>query len=208
MGLSLTRQGEHSHSAVLGRGATIGYVVMSAQDRAVVDAVLAGDRDAYRVLVEREAGPVRALCMAVLRDSDEADDVAQEAFVHAYRALAGYRGDGSFGAWIGRIAARLAVARAAQRRRAATTAIDPDAFVDERANPERSALRSEHDEAVRRAIAQLPAEQREVVARRYFEDMSVEQIATLIGVPTGTVKSRLHRGLARLRRHEQLRSIQ
>jgi len=82
-------------------------------DRALVDAVLAGDRDVYRLLVERESGAVIGVCLRVLGDPDEAQDAAQDAFVRAYRSLAGYRGDGTFGAWVGRIARRIAVARAA-----------------------------------------------------------------------------------------------
>src|SRR5262245_11379437 len=76
-------------------------------DRAVVDAVLAGDRQAFRVLVEREGPAVVAACARVLGDRVEAEDVAQEAFVTAYRSLSTWRADGAFGAWLSRIAMRL-----------------------------------------------------------------------------------------------------
>ena len=72
--------------------------------------VLAGDGEAFRVLVEREQGPVIVVCRRITGDPDEAQDAAQEAFVRAFRALATFRGDGPFGAWVSRIATRVALA--------------------------------------------------------------------------------------------------
>ena len=77
-----------------------------------VDAVLAGDRDAFRVLVDRESAAVIRACHRVLGDLHEAEDAAQEAFVTAFRSLAGWRADGPFGAWLTRIAVRIALRRA------------------------------------------------------------------------------------------------
>ena len=87
-----------------------------AGDRAAVDAVLAGDRDAFRILVEREGTQVVRACHRVLGDLHEAEDAAQEAFVTAYRSLASWRGEGPFGAWLTRIAVRIALRQAGQRR--------------------------------------------------------------------------------------------
>src|SRR5215813_4373038 len=78
-------------------------------DLDVVRAVLDGDREAFRVLVDRESTQVVRACYRVLGDMHEAEDVAQETFVTAYRSLATWRGDGPFGAWLARIAVRLAV---------------------------------------------------------------------------------------------------
>lgn len=181
----------------------------STHDREIVDAVLAGDRDAYRTLVDRESRSVIGLCSSILKDPDEAQDVAQDAFVQAYRSLAGYRGDGTFGAWIGRIAKRMAVARAAAVRLRPITTGEPTETnaPDEHANPERDVVDQEHASAVRKAINDLPADQREVVSLRYFQDMPLERIAVLTNVPLGTVKSRLHRALARLRDKNDLRML-
>ena len=148
------------------------------------------------------------LCMRVLRDADDAQDVAQDAFVQAYRFLATFRGDGTFGAWIGRIATRMAVARAAaitQEQRAASGATDLPTF-DDRANPEREIMKLEHAYAVRQAIRDLPADQRQVVELRFYREMPLDEIALTTGSPLGTVKSRLHRALARLRDQKDLRS--
>lgn len=180
-----------------------------AHDRALVDAVLAGDREAYRTLVERESRAVIGLCQQVLGDPDEAQDVAQDAFVQAFRSLAGYRGDGTFGAWVGRIARRMAVAQSARagRTKAGDVASAADTLRDEGADPLRHVVAVEHSARLRRAVDELPPDQRQVVALRFFQDMPLERIATETNVPLGTVKSRLHRALARLREQGDLRPM-
>src|SRR3954471_11508538 len=85
-------------------------------DLEIVRAVLAGNREAFRVLVDRESGSVIRVCYRVLGDLHEAEDIAQETFVTAYRSLASWRGDGPFGAWLARIAVRLAVRQAGRRK--------------------------------------------------------------------------------------------
>ncbi len=171
-------------------------------DRAAVDAVLAGDRDAFRVLVERESAAVIRACHRVLGDIHEAEDAAQEAFVTAFRGLAGWRADGPFGAWLTRIAVRIAVRRAQRRRE--VTWIDP-------ANPARpfdlpggqdpalTSLRAERDSDVRAAVARLDEPYRETIALRFFGELSLDEIAIETGRPLGTVKTHLRRGLLRLR---------
>ena len=173
----------------------------------VVRAVLDGDVEAFRWLVDRElAGVVRAAAR-VLDDVHEAEDVAQEAFVIAYRALATWRGDGPFGAWLARIAIRLAVRRSARKRAVAwvrpTGGPDADGelarIVDRALEPEPAALRGERAMAVRRALVELDEPYRETVALRFFGNRTLEEIATITGRPIGTVKTHLRRGLLRLR---------
>lgn len=176
-------------------------------DRQLVDTVLGGDTGAFRVLVDREAAQVIAVCRRILGNPSEAEDVAQDAFLSAYRSLTTYRGDGPFAAWISRIAARQALARLVSRQQAAeldeTTEIAPSA--DE---PEAWALAGEQRAALREAVAALPQPQRDVVALRFFRDLSLEEIAETTHTPVGTVKSRLHRALASLRDSMPSRSQQ
>jgi DNA-directed RNA polymerase specialized sigma24 family protein len=123
----------------------------TAHDLEVVRTVLAGERDAFRILVDRESGPVIRACYRVLGDMHEAEDVAQEAFVSAYRSLSAWRGEGPFGAWLTRIAVRLAIRQLGRRR--AVTWIRPgsDAAVDalialpasSRTEPEHAVVRAE-----------------------------------------------------------------
>lgn len=144
-----------------------------------------------------------AACRWVLNDSAEAEDVAQEAFVAAYRALASYRGDGPLGAWVTRIALRLALRQVRQQARTILPNVLEPAWVGpaapERFDPARLALDAERARSVRAAVAALPDHYREVVSLRFFGELSLQEIAAMTGRPLGTVKTHLHRGLARLR---------
>ena len=176
---------------------------------AVVRAVLSGDREAFRVLVERESAAVVRACYRVLGDLHEAEDVTQEAFVTAYRALGTWRADGPFGAWLSRIAIRLAVRQLGRRRAVAwlpaTDAAAPgeDTVAPLPASmstqPEHVALRAERASATRRAVADLDEPYREVVALRFFAERSLDEISVATGRPLSTIKTQLRRGLLRLR---------
>jgi RNA polymerase sigma-70 factor, ECF subfamily len=170
-------------------------------DRAAVEAVLSGDREAFRVLVEREGAAVVRACHRVLGDAHEAEDVAQEAFVTAFRSLAGWRGDGPFGAWLTRIAVRIAVRRAVRRRE--VTWLEPGQAstvdVPGGADPAVASVRHERAVELRAAVARLDEPYRETVALRFFGELSLEEIAAQTGRPLGTVKTHLRRGLLRLR---------
>ncbi|MEO5941567.1 MAG: sigma-70 family RNA polymerase sigma factor [Candidatus Limnocylindrales bacterium] len=171
-------------------------------ERAAVDAVLAGDRDAFRVLVERESAAVIRACHRILGDIHEAEDAAQETFVMAFRSLAGWRADGPFGAWLTRIAVRIALRRAQKRRDVSwIDPTDPDRPLDLPGGPDpaASSLRAERSADVRSAVARLDEPYRETVALRYFGELSLDEIAVQTGRPLGTVKTHLHRGLIRLR---------
>jgi len=172
-------------------------------DRQIVDAVLAGDRESFRVFVERESVSVIATCARILRDPVEAQDAAQDTFVQAFQALATYRGDGAFAAWLRRIAVRVAIARLAARH--AVVALDDqsaeriDVSLSTAMDPEAQALGDEYREVIVDAIGKLPAAQRDVVILRFYGDLTLDEIAHVTSHPVGTVKSRLSRGIARLR---------
>lgn len=181
-------------------------MIKATEDRQLVDAVLAGNGEAFRVLVERESRQLLGVCHRMLHDPADAEDVAQETLVQAYRSLGTYRGDGPFGAWVTRIAVRLAAARLSERR-TIVQLIDEEGSVangsadlpSSAGNPESEVLDHEQRKAILDGIAVLPPDQRRVVALRFYGDLSLQEIAEVTDRPVGTVKSRLHRGLAALR---------
>jgi RNA polymerase sigma-70 factor (ECF subfamily) len=168
-------------------------------DRGLADAVLDGDRDAFRSLVERESVAVYRACLRILGNPHDAEDVAQESFVMAYRSLGSYRGDGPLGGWLLRIATRQAFRRLKQR-----PSVGLDAALAPREerldlDPVAVTLRGEAAEHVRRSVSQLAEPYREVVALRFFGELSLNEIAASTGRPLATVKTHLRRGLDRLR---------
>jgi RNA polymerase sigma-70 factor, ECF subfamily len=180
-----------------------------------VAAVIGGDRDAFRELIERESGPVIRICHRVLGNMHDAEDAAQEAFVTAYRALGTWRADGPFEAWIARIAVRVALRHAGRRGRTRQLAwIDPPAAgsfgtaspegvvapsTSQSDDPARIVLSWERSDRVRSAVASLEEPYREAVALRFFGGLSLAEISATNGRPIGTIKTHLHRGLLKLR---------
>ena len=177
-------------------------IVELPDERAAVDAVLAGDREAFRLIVDRESAALIRACHRILGDLHEAEDAAQEAFVTAFRSLAGWRGEGPLGAWLTRIAVRIALRRAQRRRE--VTRIDPaeparGLDLPGGPDPAMAALRAERAADVRTAVSRLDEPYRETIALRFFGELSLDEIAAQTGRPLGTVKTHLHRGLLRLR---------
>jgi RNA polymerase sigma factor (sigma-70 family) len=169
-------------------------------DHALIEATLAGDRQAFGVLVERETRTVYRACLRILGRPHDAEDVTQESFVAAYRAIGSYRGDGPLRGWLLRIATRQAFRRLVQRHSTADVAAVPEPYLaDWRTDPTRLAVASELRAEVRDAVTALPDPYREVVALRFFADLSLAEVAETTGRPVNTVKTHLRRGLERLR---------
>lgn len=168
-------------------------------DRALIRAVLAGERDLFGHLVDRETATIYRACLRILGERGDAEDITQETFITAYRAMRSYRGEGSLRAWLLRIATRLCFRRLAQRRPS-----DPldeslhDRAADPRLEPARAVVAGEQRSEVRQAVASLPDPYREVVALRFFGELSLAEVAETTGRPLNTVKTHLRRGLERL----------
>ena len=172
-------------------------------DLALARALTTGDEAAFHTLVDREGVPILRLCYRILGRVDEAEDAAQETFVLAYRALATYRGDGPPGAWLARIATRECWRRASRltRRQLATTPLDAivEATLADGRDIAEDAIAAQEAELVREHAASLPEPYREVIALRFFADLSLADIAAATGRPEATIKTQLRRGLERLR---------
>jgi RNA polymerase sigma-70 factor (ECF subfamily) len=174
-------------------------------DVLVVQQVLGGDAEAFRLLVRRYGGRLRGFCLARLGDPDEADDAVQDVFLRAYRSLGSFRLGSSFASWLFAIAANRvrtrhgrAVARGALARRAAD-----EARVAPAADPADAAVAGIEREEVRRAVAGLAWPLRVVVELYYFAGLSVEETASALALGREAVKSRLLRA-----RRELARSVE
>ena len=169
-------------------------------DDALIAAMRAGDRQAFGSLVERETRAVYRTCLRILGRPQDAEDVTQESFVAAYRAIGNYRGDGSLRGWLMKIATRRAFRHLAQRRpEAELDAVAEPVLADGAADPDRLVVAAEARAEIRDAVAGLPDPYREVVALRFFGDLSLAEVAEATGRPINTVKTHLRRGLERLR---------
>lgn len=171
-------------------------------DQELVLRVQQGDKSAFDLLVIKYQHKIIQLVNRYVKDPSEAQDVAQETFIKAYRALGGFRGDSAFYTWLYRIAINTAKNYLVSRsRRNSDYQIDiQDAEAFENApqlqgteTPERLLLNEEIIETIRTAIDNLPEEMRTAIMLREFEGMSYEEIAEAMDCPVGTVRSRIFR---------------
>jgi RNA polymerase sigma-70 factor (ECF subfamily) len=169
-------------------------------DRALVDACLEGDRASFDVLVERHRRQVYQVCYRFVGNHDDASDLAQEAFIRAFRALRTFKGQAAFSTWLYRVAVNVCLNRVGARR-LPTEAIDRREHIDMAAEaPEHAMIRHERAAAVRAAIAQLPRKQRATMILRVYHELPHEQIAAILGSSVGAVKANFFHALANLRK--------
>ncbi|MDB5073625.1 MAG: polymerase sigma factor, sigma-70 family [Candidatus Eremiobacteraeota bacterium] len=167
-------------------------------DQALISAVLAGRSDAFEEIVIRYERAVYNLAVRTLRDSTEAQDATQEAFFKAYRALGSFRPGAKFSTWIFTICYRLCCDRLAKRKRFSGDEL-PDR-ADPSAGP--AALAERNDEALRlrAAIDALPEKYRAVITLYHLQGRQYEEIASVLNLPLGTVKTHLFRAKEQLRK--------
>ncbi len=163
----------------------------------------AGDQMAYADLFHRYQRSVFHLMMNVVRDREEAAGLTQDAFVRAYRRLNRLRAPEAFGVWLRRIAVNIGRDYLKRRRLPTEPLVSPSGeerlIIDPGDSPDRVVVQSELLVVVRRAIGRLPEEHRLVVTMHHLEGMEVKDIAEVLGIPVGTVKSRLSRARGVLR---------
>lgn len=171
-------------------------------DQLLVERVQKGDKAAFDLLIGKYQHRIISLVSRYVSDHAEAQDVAQEAFIKAYRALGNFRGDSAFYTWLYRIAINTAknwlVARNRRPPASDIDAMDAEQFdidsrLKERGTPENELLRAEIEKTVHDAIADLPEDLRTAIILREMEGMSYEDIATTMDCPIGTVRSRIFR---------------
>ena len=177
-------------------------MLIQEDDQQLVERVQRGDKRAFDLLVLKYQHKILGLIVRFVRDPHEAQDVAQEAFIKAYRALANFRGDSQFYTWLYRIAINTAknylVARGRRPPESDISAedaefMDGDHDLKDIESPERLMLRDEIEATVHRAIAALPEDLRTALTLREFDGLSYEDIANVMQCPVGTVRSRIFR---------------
>jgi RNA polymerase sigma-70 factor (ECF subfamily) len=156
----------------------------------------AGDLAAFDTLVANYQTRLFRFAYRMLKNRVEAEDVVQETFLRAYRALPKYRPDGYFSSWIYRIA--LNECRRRMRGQRPTVELEAGMYADETAHPEQTLLSQDRNRRLREAVEALPEHYRLVMQFFYFEEMSVDQISRALDVSVSAVKVRLHRGRERL----------
>ena len=179
---------------------------MSADDHRLTAASLEGDTAAFGELVRRYQDRLYNTVYRLLDNADDAQDVVQDAFLNAYQSLEGFKGDSQFFTWLYRIAVNTAISH--KRKQRLTLSIDgarngegrvepPDA--SDASRPEHGLERAEEERRVQRALNRLSAEHRAVLIMKDMEGQKYEMMAEVLGVPIGTIRSRLHRARTELR---------
>ena len=170
-------------------------------DVEMIRAVRGGDATAYRGLVEKYQGRVYHMVYGMVRNREDARDITQDAFVKAYNNLGSFREQSSFYTWLYRIAMNLAIdfLRKAKRRGESSfdeqiASKDADGGIDEahtQDSPSKTLERKQLMGTIMDALEKLPADQKQIILLRELEGLSYKEIAEVVGIPEGTVMSRL-----------------
>ncbi|MFN2445690.1 MAG: RNA polymerase sigma factor [Vicinamibacterales bacterium] len=169
-------------------------------DSALVEASLAGRREAFDVIVERHRRQVYHVCYRFVGNHEDASDLAQDVFVRAWRALGQFKRRAAVSTWLYRIAVNVCLNRLALRR-PDFDEVEPNSLVDRHVEDPRARLiERERAVAVRQAILHLPDKQRATLILRTYHDLSHQQIADILGSSVGAVKANFFHALANLKR--------
>lgn len=158
----------------------------------------AGDKDAFRVLIEQHSKILFGTAFLMTRDRGLAEDAVQEALVQMWKHLSSLRLHGSLKAWLLRIVVNEVKQQLRKRRLPTLPLEQASELADDPGEAETAIVRDEERQRLRQALGMLPPEQREAVVLRYFSDLTVPEVAAVMGQREGTIKSRLSRALDRL----------
>lgn len=181
-------------------------------DAVAVERTLAGERDAFRILVERHSQQLFRLAYRMTGNEHDAEEVVQEAFLRAYRNLGQFGSRANFGTWAYRIAANYAIDRMRQKRnedsrrqtpsaQAEEREQDPlDLVADEKPTPDRLAVNTELRKKMEEALQGLSSSERTAFVMRHWEGCAIEEIATVLKLTTSAAKNTVFRSVQKLRR--------
>ncbi|MER8424911.1 RNA polymerase sigma factor [Mesorhizobium sp. M1403] len=174
-------------------------------DMQLVGRALARDGDAFRTIIKTHNQRLYRIARGVVRNDSEAEDIVQEAYVRAFAHLEAFRGDASLATWLSRIVINEALGRLRKRRRMVAMPENPQAEIirfplNPSDDPERTMAQRQILELVERATDSLPDVYRMVFVARVIEGLSIEETGELLGVRPETIKTRLHRARALVRK--------
>lgn len=175
-------------------------------DEQIVERALTGDAEAFGEIVRRWERRIFALAYGMLDCSEDARDATQETFLSAFRNLRGFRGEAKVSSWLHRIAVNQCITRQRRAKVRKESALEDEALetgevaytAPATSSPARTAESRERRELVRRAVQALPAELRQVVVMKEFEELTFQEMADALDLPLSTVKSRLYTALRQL----------
>jgi len=179
------------------------------EERAVIDRVLAGETDAFELLVMKNQRKIYNLCLRMTGNVEDASDLAQDAFLKAYQNLASFKSESSFSLWLYRLASNVCIdhlRREKRREKRSLTYLDDSGeameleLSDERFTPERELERRQMVEGIRQGLETLTDEHRQILVLREVNELSYDEIAELLSISAGTVKSRISRARVLLRK--------
>ena len=176
-------------------------------DEELVERAKRGDRRAFRMLVDRHKHMVFNVALRMLRNREDAEDAAQEAFLRAFRSIGTFRGQAKFSSWLVRIAINVSLSFA-ERAYTKQTFVEFHEEADgagphltnENMSPEEIATRKDFGERIRALVGTLPPRYRAVITLYYLEERSYQEVADILEIPLGTVKTHLHRAKEHLRK--------
>jgi RNA polymerase sigma-70 factor (ECF subfamily) len=168
-------------------------------ERALVERAQAGDADAFGVIVKWYLERVYRVAYGVVRNSDEAADIAQDTFVRAYRGIGRFDVSKPLFPWLYQIARNLGINRIQRVRNREATLPEFDTLKARDTGPEDRAIAEDESARVRAAVAALPEQHRAVIELNHFQECSYQEIAEILNIPIGTVMSRLYHARRKLR---------
>ncbi len=183
-------------------------------DSEIIDLIIIGDRNLYRVLIERYQPMVFRTCMGFLHNKEDADDLTQDVFIQTYQTLTAFKGNASFSTWIYRIAVNACLNKVRRSSKNSFLQRFENVFGSEKEysfptaddeNPENQLIRTERNEWVERALNSLPEKQRTAIVLSKYDDLSQREIAEIMETTEGAVEALLQRAKINLR--EKLSSL-
>lgn len=175
-------------------------------DEQLVELALADNADAFGVIVNRWERKIFALCFGMLAREEEAKDAVQETFISAYRNLKNFRGEAKVSSWLHRIAVNQCLTFKRRTKSRSESYLDDEENSEDKVfiaspnySPSKTTEKSERLALIRQAVSSLPADLKQIIVMKEFEEMTFQEISDNLDIPLSTVKSRLYTALKQLR---------